>query len=208
MAEQPVAEVFTFPTDPAEFENDDRISFSKLDNKFIAVQESDGTEFEFDQQLKRWIPVADEDEEAFIQQHQIAYGNAQDPGADSSAQPSNGRKRKQDQVEVSCARWSVRGGRDNPCTLPRLSQVAFMIAPDGQCRRTCNGDQKQQYLPSSTAYGNKSGDKLTRTPRSSRIRTIMAPPLPPTNNEKTRNKIPKNNLPRTGPSMSLVCLST
>lgn len=114
MAEQPVAEVFTFPTDPAEFENDDRISFSKLDNKFIAVQESDGTEFEFDHQLKRWIPVADEDEEAFIQQHQNAYGNAQDPGADSSAQPSNGRKRKQDQVEVSCARWSVHGDRDNP----------------------------------------------------------------------------------------------
>lgn len=114
MAEQPVAEVFTFPTDPAEFENDDRISFSKLDNKFIAVQESDGTEFEFDHQLKRWIPVADEDEEAFIQQHQNAYGNAQDPSADSSAQPSNGRKRKQDQVEVSCARWSVHGGRDNP----------------------------------------------------------------------------------------------
>lgn len=114
MAEQPVAEVFTFPTDPVEFENDDRISYSKLDNKFIAVQESDGTEFEFDHQLKRWIPVADEDEEAFIQQHQDAYGNAQDPSADSSAQPSNGRKRKQDQVEVSCARWSVHGGRDNP----------------------------------------------------------------------------------------------
>lgn len=114
MAEQPVAEVFTFPTDPAEFENDDRISFSKLDNKFIAVQESDGTEFEFDHQLKRWIPVADEDEEDFIQQHQNAYGNAQDPSADSSAQPSNGRKRKQDQVEVSCARWSVHGGRDTP----------------------------------------------------------------------------------------------
>lgn len=114
MAEQPVAEVFTFPTNPAEFENDDRISFSKLDNKFIAVQESDGTEFEFDHQLKRWIPVADEDEEAFIQQHQDAYGSAQDPSADSSAQPSNGRKRKQDQVEVSCARWSVHSGRDNP----------------------------------------------------------------------------------------------
>ncbi|KAG8164922.1 hypothetical protein KVR01_005197 [Diaporthe batatas] len=99
MTEQSVAEVFTFPTDPAEFENDDRISFSKLDNKFIAVQESDGTEFEFDHQLKRWIPVADEDEEAFIQQHQDAYGNAQESGADSSAQPSNGKKRKQDQVE-------------------------------------------------------------------------------------------------------------
>lgn len=114
MAEQSVAEVFTFPTDPAVFENDDRISFSKLDNKFIAVQESDGTEFEFDHQLKRWIPVADEDEEAFIQQHQNAYGSAQDPSADSSAQPNNGRKRKQDEVEVSCARWSVHGGRDNP----------------------------------------------------------------------------------------------
>lgn len=104
MAAQPVAEVLTFPTDPAEFENDDRISFSKLDHKYIAVQESDGTEFEFDVQLKRWIPLADEDEEALILQQQSAYLSA---APTSESHSRNGRKRKQDDLEVSCARWSA-----------------------------------------------------------------------------------------------------
>lgn len=103
MAEQPVAEVFTFPTDPAQFENDDRISFSKLDNKYIAVQESDGTEFEFDAQLRRWIPLADEDEEALILQQQSAYGAA----SPSDTQVGNGKKRKQDEMEVSAHAGTV-----------------------------------------------------------------------------------------------------
>ena len=60
----------SFPTDPSEFDSDDRISFSRLDNKFIAVQD-DGTEFEFDNQLKRWIPTLDEE---LIRQQQSAYG--------------------------------------------------------------------------------------------------------------------------------------
>ncbi|KAK7427720.1 hypothetical protein QQZ08_005826 [Neonectria magnoliae] len=49
-----------FPTDIREFDSDERISFSKLDNKFIAVHD-DGTEYEFDANLKRWVPAADED---------------------------------------------------------------------------------------------------------------------------------------------------
>lgn len=97
MAEQPVAEVFTFPTDPAQFETDDRISFSKLDNKYIAVQESDGTEFEFDAQLRRWIPLADEDEEALMLQQQSGYGAA----SPTDILSGNGKKRKQDDMEVS-----------------------------------------------------------------------------------------------------------
>lgn len=98
MAEaSPIAEVFTFPTDPALFNTDHRISWSRADNKYIAVQESDGTEFEFDAQLKRWVPLADEDEEALIQMQQSTYGH--DPYED--AQSSNGRKRKQDDLEVS-----------------------------------------------------------------------------------------------------------
>lgn len=44
-----------FPRDPAEFDSDPRISFSKLDNKFI-LETEDGQEFEFDTALKRWIP--------------------------------------------------------------------------------------------------------------------------------------------------------
>ncbi|KAM0260526.1 hypothetical protein ACHAQJ_002760 [Trichoderma viride] len=48
-----------FPTDVQEFDSDDRISFSKLDNKFIAVHD-DGTEFEFDAELKKWTPTEEE----------------------------------------------------------------------------------------------------------------------------------------------------
>jgi HIV Tat-specific factor 1 len=113
MAEQQVAEVLTFPTDPTVFENDDRISFSKLDSKYIAVQ-SDGTEFEFDHGLKRWIPLADEDDEALFQQQQSAYSIDQQSSAAGGDQYGNNRKRKQDDVEVSCARWPIQSCPDDP----------------------------------------------------------------------------------------------
>jgi HIV Tat-specific factor 1 len=59
----------SFPTDHSEFDSDDRISFSKLDNKFLLVQE-DGTEYEFDDTIKRWIPILDE---ALLEEQQRAY---------------------------------------------------------------------------------------------------------------------------------------
>lgn len=43
-----------FPRDPEEFDSDPRISFSKLDNKFI-LETEDGQEFEYDTALKRWV---------------------------------------------------------------------------------------------------------------------------------------------------------
>ncbi|KAI4248130.1 MAG: hypothetical protein L6R40_001219 [Gallowayella cf. fulva] len=46
----------SFPTNPEDFDADDRISFSKLDNKFI-LEADDGQEFEFDDALKRWVPA-------------------------------------------------------------------------------------------------------------------------------------------------------
>lgn len=58
-----------FPTNAEEFDADDRISFSKLDQKFLLVQD-DGTEFEFDDAIKRWIPVLDE---ALLEEQQKAY---------------------------------------------------------------------------------------------------------------------------------------
>jgi HIV Tat-specific factor 1 len=45
-----------FPQDPTEFDSDPRVSFSKLDNKFI-LETDDGQEFGFDDTLKRWIPT-------------------------------------------------------------------------------------------------------------------------------------------------------
>ena len=43
-----------FPKDPSKFDSDPRISFSKLDNKFI-LETDDGQEYEFDDVLKRWV---------------------------------------------------------------------------------------------------------------------------------------------------------
>ena len=51
----------SFPRNPDEFDDDERISFSRLEQKFIAVHE-DGTEFEFDAELREWIPTGDDDE--------------------------------------------------------------------------------------------------------------------------------------------------
>ncbi len=48
-----------FPTDVQEFDGDDRISFSKLDSKFIAVRD-DGAEFEFDADRRVWQPLDDQ----------------------------------------------------------------------------------------------------------------------------------------------------
>lgn len=43
-----------FPTDPSEFDRDERISFSKLDDKFI-LETDDGQEFVYDSAIKRWV---------------------------------------------------------------------------------------------------------------------------------------------------------
>lgn len=43
-----------FPTDPTEFDNDPRISYSKLDQKYI-LETEDGQEFEYDSAIKRWV---------------------------------------------------------------------------------------------------------------------------------------------------------
>ena len=98
------AEYWTFPTDKEEFDQDERISFSKLDNKYIAVQD-DGTEYEFDEGLKRWLPIIDE---ALIEQQQQGYAMAgADIDDDRQQGPAQGRKRKMDHSndrEVSCAR--------------------------------------------------------------------------------------------------------
>jgi HIV Tat-specific factor 1 len=44
------------PQDPTEFDADPRVSWSRLDSKFI-LETDDGNEFEWDTALKKWIPV-------------------------------------------------------------------------------------------------------------------------------------------------------
>ena len=46
----------TFPSSPEEFDADPRVSFSKLTDKFI-LETDDGQEYEFDDALRRWVPV-------------------------------------------------------------------------------------------------------------------------------------------------------
>ena len=45
-----------FPTDQSQFDGDDRISWSKLENKFILETEK-GQEYGWDTALRRWVPV-------------------------------------------------------------------------------------------------------------------------------------------------------
>ncbi|OQD70289.1 hypothetical protein PENDEC_c025G06076 [Penicillium decumbens] len=79
-----------FPTDPAEFGNDPRISFSKLDNKYI-LETEDGQEFEYDSAIKRWVHQVDEE---LLRQQQEAYRVA---GVDEEEplHPRDRKKRKQ-----------------------------------------------------------------------------------------------------------------
>lgn len=54
----------SFPTNVEEFASDDRISYSRLSNKYVAVHD-DGSEFEFHPKLKRWILAADDEHDDF-----------------------------------------------------------------------------------------------------------------------------------------------
>jgi HIV Tat-specific factor 1 len=109
------AEIWTFPTNPEDFDSDERISFSKLDNKYIAVQD-DGTEYEFDRDLRRWVPIIDED---LIQQQQSGYVVPNNP---SETNPSQGKKRKNGHSdrEVSCARIHHTCSFSFPSPLPSI----------------------------------------------------------------------------------------
>ncbi|KAK4162115.1 splicing factor u2af-associated protein 2 [Cladorrhinum sp. PSN259] len=86
------AEYWSFPTNKEDFDQDDRISFSKLDNKYIAVQD-DGTEYEFDEGLKRWVPMIDEE---LIEAQQRGYMMPGVNHDEDEAGPAQGRKRKMD----------------------------------------------------------------------------------------------------------------
>lgn len=45
-----------FPTEPSSFAEDERISWSKLDSKYVLETEQGG-EYEWDDALRRWVAV-------------------------------------------------------------------------------------------------------------------------------------------------------
>ncbi|KAJ5450066.1 Splicing factor U2AF-associated protein 2 [Penicillium daleae] len=83
------ADAPAFPQDPAEFDSDPRISWSKLDEKFI-LETEDGQEFEYDTGIKRWVQKVDEE---LLKQQQEAYKVA---GVDENemVNPRDMKKRK------------------------------------------------------------------------------------------------------------------
>lgn len=104
-----------FPTDVQEFDSDDRISFSKLDNKFIAVHD-DGTEFEFDPELKKWTPIEEEPLDDDIDElREYSRTPADDAASDKKrkADSQNG-----DAVSLSC---QTRITRARSLAVPGLS---------------------------------------------------------------------------------------
>ncbi|KJR84777.1 HIV Tat-specific factor 1 [Sporothrix schenckii 1099-18] len=121
MADQGVGQIWTFPTDISQFDDDERISYSRLDRKYIAVQD-DGTEFEFDQSLRRWIPLADNDDadegsaiDAFAAAHQ----------QESSA--SESRKRKPDHSYYNSETYKKQEHAIGDFTVPGEKLTTFAL---------------------------------------------------------------------------------
>ncbi|EXJ82145.1 hypothetical protein A1O1_08214 [Capronia coronata CBS 617.96] len=75
-----------FPQSPSSFDADPRVSFSKLDNKFIL--ETEEGEFEWDIALKRWIPVLDQ---SLLEQQSEIY---KVPGVDENAAQARDKKKR------------------------------------------------------------------------------------------------------------------
>ncbi|KAI9759087.1 MAG: hypothetical protein M4579_002604 [Chaenotheca gracillima] len=81
----------SFPQTAEEFEADPRVSFSKTDQKWI-LETEDGAEFEYEDVLRRWVPVMDE---ALLAQQREAYAVA---GVDESEPVRPQKKRKNEHV--------------------------------------------------------------------------------------------------------------
>ncbi|KAI1188206.1 hypothetical protein F5B17DRAFT_396416 [Nemania serpens] len=109
-----------FPTNPQDFDGDDRVSFSRLDNKFIGVLDN-GSEYEWDAQLKRWIPIIDEE---LLLEQQKAYGGASDDTDNNNDNDNGGgssrKKRKNGPSEQHG------GKRQRPPPPPRQNTAVYV----------------------------------------------------------------------------------
>ncbi|KAI9801036.1 MAG: hypothetical protein M1825_003571 [Sarcosagium campestre] len=111
----------TFPRTSEEFEADARVSFSKVDQKWI-LEADDGAEFEFDEALKRWLPVMDE---TLLAQQQAAYAVA---GVDENepAQPQRKRKNVYVNGEEENGRLPAKKTKANAAAAPRKNTAVYV----------------------------------------------------------------------------------
>ncbi|OHF01313.1 splicing factor u2af-associated protein 2 [Colletotrichum orchidophilum] len=111
------------PTFVEDFGNDERISFSKLDNKYLAVLDN-GTELEFDPATSAWAEAADEPIEPLDDEDETAAQLADLSRAGAGPSYSNGshnpRKRKDSPTSADAGGGADRqhsgdgnGGNDN-----------------------------------------------------------------------------------------------
>ncbi|KAL2757536.1 hypothetical protein ACRALDRAFT_2039946 [Sodiomyces alcalophilus JCM 7366] len=98
------------PTSVDKFDQDDRISYSRLDNKYLAVHD-DGTEFEFHASSGRWVLAEEEPLDGDEAQHLKRMGGAQNEGDTMSRkrkEPSHGTEEGDSSTKKRPARPSRR----------------------------------------------------------------------------------------------------
>lgn len=127
-----------FPTEVPEFDSDDRISFSKLDNKFIAVHD-DGSEFEFDTNLRRWVP-AEYDEQV------------EDDDSSASRKRKTPSQNGTEVSDVSPTNSPAPWNNSSPllsCSSPQFEDMRMLIFPGSQSEapKTARPNKKQKAPP-------------------------------------------------------------
>ncbi|SPN97049.1 related to cold sensitive U2 snRNA supressor [Cephalotrichum gorgonifer] len=120
------AAALSFPTDVEEFNNDDRISFSRLSNTYIGVHD-DGSEFEFHANLKRWIRVADD--EHHEEDTEMQAGSSLHPDSDPHTRP-NKRKtspaQNDDEETATQAKKPRPSKKSKPPPAPRQNTAVYV----------------------------------------------------------------------------------
>ncbi|KAI9728622.1 MAG: hypothetical protein M1828_002728 [Chrysothrix sp. TS-e1954] len=107
-----------FPQLPEDFEADPRVSYSKLDNKWI-LEEEDGSEWEFEESRNKWVPSLDE---AALEQQRQAY-NVQ--GVDPDEPVNAAKKRKADDQEDGSSKKQKPAPKQNP---PRKNTAVYVTS--------------------------------------------------------------------------------
>lgn len=116
-----------FPQTPEDFESDSRVSYSKLEQKWL-LEDDDGSEWEFNESLAKWVPATDE---ALLEQQRAAYAVAGVNEAEP-AQNHQSKKRKKpnytgDTTEDAEANGSTKRSKSNDNPKPERKNTAVYV---------------------------------------------------------------------------------
>ncbi|KAJ9663803.1 hypothetical protein H2201_005524 [Coniosporium apollinis] len=116
-----------FPQTPEDFESDSRVSYSKLEQKWL-LEDDDGSEWEFNEALAKWVPATDE---ALLEQQRAAYAVAGVNEAEP-AQNHQSKKRKKpnytgDTTEDAEANGSKKRAKSNDNPKPERKNTAVYV---------------------------------------------------------------------------------